>query len=586
MPELRSSGARSSNGFVQGPRNRSIYGAVAVAAIPAVAISGLAAAAPATAVEAPASNALLLPKAATAANIASAKHRIAAHLVASHVPARITVATSAPKTVSVRSGDTLSGIAHRHHVSLSTLLKANKLTTSDLIFPGQKIKLSSSSSPAKKSSSGSSARSTTSASYTIKSGDTLSGIAHKHHMSLSELLKSSGLKASTTIYPGQKIRLAGSHGASAATKTSARATTSRGSTYTVRSGDTLSGIASKAGLGLTTVLKANNLDRSSVIYPGQKIRLSGGSSAPVKVATSTTTPIKSAGTPKSTSYTVKGGDTLSGIAGKHHMSLSELLKSSGLKTSTVIHPGQKIRLAGGSAASAKSSAPTKSSSAPKATTYTVKAGDTLSGIAAEAGMGLSKILEANHLSKSSVIRVGQKLKVTGGSSVSTTSSRKQLVSDTFLHYKYPTETVRSANDNKYELLSRNLPSRAEMKSLIVSTARQMGVDPSLALAHAYQESGFNMAAVSPANAIGAMQVIPSSGDWASQLVGRKLDLLNPRDNATAGVAIIRALQRTSKSVEIGIASYYQGQGSVKRNGMYTDTKSYVRSVQAHQKKFS
>lgn len=125
-----------------------------------------------------------------------------------------------------------------------------------------------------------------------------------------------------------------------------------------------------------------------------------------------------------------------------------------------------------------------------------------------------------------------------------------------------------------------------MQSIITSTARKMGVDPSLALAHAYQESGFNMAAVSPANAIGAMQVIPTSGDWASQLVGRKLDLLNPYDNATAGVAIIRSLQRTSSSVETGIASYYQGQGSVKRNGMYSDTKTYVKSVKAHQKKFN
>ncbi|GAA1362867.1 hypothetical protein GCM10009596_23050 [Arthrobacter rhombi] len=517
MPELRSSGARSSNGFVQGPRNRSIYGAVAVAAIPAVAMSGLVAAAPASAVEAPSSRSLLLPKPATAANILSAQHRIAAHLVASHVPARVTVATAAPKTVSVKSGDTLSGIAHRHHVSLSTLLKANSLSANDMIFPGQKIKLSGSSS--KKSSPRTATSSSKSSSYTIKSGDTLSGIAHKHHMSLSGLLKSSGLKASTTIYPGQKIRL------------------------------------------------------------------SGGSGASVKVAASGTTRMKSASNPKSSSYTIKSGDTLSGIAHKHHMSLSGLLKSSGLKASTTIHPGQKIRLSGGSAASVKPSA-AKSSSASKSSTYTVKAGDTLSGIAAEAGMGLSKLLKANHLSNSSVILVGQKIKISGGASVTTTSSRKQLVSSTFLHYKYPSSTVKSANENKYELLSRNLPSREQMKSLIASTARQMGVDPSLALAHAYQESGFNMAAVSPANAIGAMQVIPSSGEWASQLVGRKLDLLNPRDNVTAGIAIIRSLQRTSKSVEIGIASYYQGQGSVKRNGMYSDTKSYVHSVRAHQKKFS
>jgi soluble lytic murein transglycosylase-like protein len=114
----------------------------------------------------------------------------------------------------------------------------------------------------------------------------------------------------------------------------------------------------------------------------------------------------------------------------------------------------------------------------------------------------------------------------------------------------------------------------------------MGVDPSLALAFAEQESGFNQRAVSPANAIGTMQVIPSSGEWASDLVGRKLNLLDPYDNATAGVAIIRQLTKTSKDLDHAIAGYYQGQYSVSKNGMFDDTKSYVESIKAHQKNFS
>lgn len=209
-------------------------------------------------------------------------------------------------------------------------------------------------------------------------------------------------------------------------------------------------------------------------------------------------------------------------------------------------------------------------------------GDTLLGIAGKYSVSLSDLLEANDLSKTSVIHPGQKIQILGAGS---TSAAGQLVPSTFLHYTYPEETVSSANENKRILLSRNLPSKPEMKSLIASTARQFGVDPSLALAHAYQESGFNADAVSPANAIGAMQVIPSSGEWASELVGRRLDLLNPYDNVTAGVAIIAALQKTSKNIEEGIASYYQGQGSVRRNGMYDDTKHYVESVLAHQKSF-
>ena len=76
--------------------------------------------------------------------------------------------------------------------------------------------------------------------------------------------------------------------------------------------------------------------------------------------------------------------------------------------------------------------------------------------------------------------------------------------------------------------------------MIRRTALRHGVDPTLALAIGWQESGWNQQAVSVANAIGAMQVIPSSGDWASQLAGRRLDLLDAQDNVTAGVVILRA----------------------------------------------
>jgi soluble lytic murein transglycosylase-like protein len=124
-----------------------------------------------------------------------------------------------------------------------------------------------------------------------------------------------------------------------------------------------------------------------------------------------------------------------------------------------------------------------------------------------------------------------------------------------------------------------------MRTIVANTARSMGVDPSLAMAFAYQESGFNQRAVSPANAIGTMQVIPMSGEWASDLVGRKLNLLNPQDNVTAGVAIIRSLLATSSSQDIAIASYYQGAYSVKTHGMFSDTKNYVAAIKAHQKNF-
>ncbi|MGD6980832.1 lytic transglycosylase, partial [Citricoccus zhacaiensis] len=209
---------------------------------------------------------------------------------------------------------------------------------------------------------------------------------------------------------------------------------------------------------------------------------------------------------------------------------------------------------------------------------------TLSGIATRNGIGLSTLLKANGLSSAAIIHPGQTLKLSGTAGQGAAAGN-DLVPSTFLHYTYPDHVVSSANANKRALLGAGVPSRSQMQAIIADTARRMGVDPSLALAHSFAESGFSHAAVSPANAIGAMQVIPSSGTWASALVGRKLNLLDPYDNATAGVAIIRKLQRTAPSVDIGIAAYYQGLGGVTRNGMYPDTKRYVSKVKGYMQRF-
>ncbi|MET1155994.1 LysM peptidoglycan-binding domain-containing protein, partial [Arthrobacter sp.] len=341
---------------------------------------------------------------------------------------------------------------------------------------------------------------------------------------------------------------------------------------------------------------ANNLKISSVIYPGQKIKVNGGSSSassaltrsPAKAST------KTGKASASGNYTVKPGDTLSGIAARHGMSLGAVLSANNLKVTSVIHPGQKIKVSGGSVSSASTSskAPAKSNASAGSGSYTVKSGDTLSGIAGKLNVTLSSLLQASGLKSTSIIYPGQKIGVPGKASASQTTtsnvgtaSAAPLVPSTFLHYTYPEAVVSKANENKRLLLSTPQPSQAQMKDIIAETARKMGVDPKLALAHAYQESGFQQTAVSPANAIGAMQVIPSSGEWASGLVGRKLNLLDPYDNATAGVAIIRSLVSTSPSLDIAIASYYQGQYGVMTYGMYQDTKAYVASVKSHMKKF-
>jgi soluble lytic murein transglycosylase-like protein len=175
--------------------------------------------------------------------------------------------------------------------------------------------------------------------------------------------------------------------------------------------------------------------------------------------------------------------------------------------------------------------------------------------------------------------VGQVLTIPGGVPTG-------LVGDTFAGRTYAKDVVSAANANKQILNDSSVPSRAQMRALVEKTAKKYGVSVSLALAIAYQESGFNMRAVSPANAVGVMQVIPSTGEWISSVVGRELDLLDPHDNVTAGVVLLGYLTRNADSLDQAIAGYYQGLAGVRKYGMNSDTKQYVASVRALMKKFS
>ncbi|AOT04115.1 lytic transglycosylase domain-containing protein [Arthrobacter sp. U41] len=365
--------------------------------------------------------------------------------------------------------------------------------------------------------------------------------------------------------------------------------------YTIARGDTISGIAGKFGLDTYAILKLNQLQANTLIYPGQKIKLGGSATAPEPAAPAAPAPSAASGSV----YTVKSGDTLSAIAARHGVRLSEVFGWNGLNMGSIIRPGQQVKIGGGAAAPAPSApapapaapAPVAPAATPVAATgsYTIKSGDTLSGIAARNGVKLADILSANRLTMSSIIYPGQKLALSGGSiapaSTPPAATVTPLVPSSFLGFSYPAAVVSSANQNKALLNASPVPSREQMKTIVADTARRMGVEPSLALAFAFQESSFDHRSVSPANAIGTMQVIPSSGEWASDLVGRQLNLLDPYDNATAGVAIIRQLIRTSPDQDTAIAGYYQGQYSVSKYGMYEDTKRYVESIKAHQKNF-
>jgi soluble lytic murein transglycosylase-like protein len=122
--------------------------------------------------------------------------------------------------------------------------------------------------------------------------------------------------------------------------------------------------------------------------------------------------------------------------------------------------------------------------------------------------------------------------------------------------------------------------------MIAAAARRHGVPVDLALALAYQESGFQQRVVSPVDAIGAMQVLPSTGRSLGRLHGRTFDLLKASDNVEAGVLLLRDLLQATRNVDRALAGSYQGLGSVARVGLLPQTKQYVRNVHLLRQRFA
>lgn len=153
--------------------------------------------------------------------------------------------------------------------------------------------------------------------YTVKAGDTLSGIAKKHNRTVTELAEHNNIKNPNIIHVGQKIEIP-------ATKQKAPAKV-KASTYTVKKGDTLSQIAQDYGATVQELQSLNGIKNANLIRVGQKIKLP---TAENKVVT----------------YTVRKGDTVWDIAQKHGTTVKAIESINSLKDSSKIYPGQKLKI--------------------------------------------------------------------------------------------------------------------------------------------------------------------------------------------------------------------------------------------------
>lgn len=209
--------------------------------------------------------------------------------------------------------------------------------------------------------------------------------------------------------------------------------------------------------------------------------------------------------------------------------------------------------------------------------YTVRRGDSTYTIARRAGTTVQAVVAANGLQGGGRrIHPGQRLVIPAAGTDGQAARRQAPAA------KAPTSKAPAARTT-----ARKAPravagtQKAQVRALIEQVADEHGVDRRLALAVGLQESGWRQDVTSHVGARGTMQVMPANAGWASSLAGRRLDLGDARDNATAGVVILKQLQATAGSEDAAIGAYYQGLPSVKKRGMYRETQRYVASVKAH-----
>jgi LysM repeat protein len=183
--------------------------------------------------------------------------------------------------VVVKSGETLSEIADRFNISVSTLMKMNGISDADLIETGRRLKVPGSSGGGTRAGSGSggAGQATGGATVVVRPGETLSEIADRHNLSVKTLMKLNGITDADSVEAGRTLVLGSASGSRPAgttsTGTSPSSYTRGASVHVVRSGESLSGIADGYGLPLSRLVALNGISDPDKVDVGTRLKLKG-----------------------------------------------------------------------------------------------------------------------------------------------------------------------------------------------------------------------------------------------------------------------------------------------------------------------
>lgn len=338
--------------------------------------------------------------------------------------------------------------------------------------------------------------------YTVKNGDTLLGIAKSHGLSAVELRNLNKLSEAALLLPGQVLKLVDN-----AIQPAVLDRVTAPVHHTVQSGETLGKIANRYSVSLKNILALNGLKERSLIFPGQKLKIRDvNPSAPKSVKSLLT------------EHTVAEGETLVEIAKNYSVSLPSLLKKNGLTKSSLIFVGQILDIPKADDVPIDYSAGNQIGKPTSICIFhgfhKIKAGETISKIAAIFGVSSQDLLSANNLNWNSTIYIGQKLVI---------------------------PNVHNAlNCPKLTPLSDEMEQNALE---IIRIGRDLGIGDYgivIALATAMQESSLRNIGFGDRDSVGLFQQRPSA-HW-----GTKQQILNPE-------YAIRAFYGGAKSPTKGVA---------------------------------
>jgi hypothetical protein len=188
--------------------------------------------------------------------------------------------------------------------------------------------------------------------------------------------------------------------------------------------------------------------------------------------------------------------------------------------------------------------------------YVVRPGDSLTAIARAHGLTLGALARANRIDPAKPLLIGTKLRLPAVVSVQVQP------------------TAMAATDAE------------TVRSLLDKWAGYYGVDPSLAHALAWMESGYNNSMVSSVGAQGVMQLLPSTWTYVEDsLIGHPVPDHGPDGNIHVGMAYLHhLLQAFGGDEHLALAAWYQGERSVRANGPLDVSKIFVANVLALQQR--